>query len=422
MYNIFLTFFIGLFCIVFSDKLTNAPSSFQNNEDRDWRSEAILKLWKERQKMGHTPLKCFKVPGMPHLDLTFKDESKARTGSVKHRFAWCLWMWGLLEGHINENITVYESSTGNSAASEAYFAQLIGVPFVAVLSNTIEEVKENIIKSHGAEILKTESSKTHSRAESEAEKNGGFFMNQYGNAAFAEEFHESGNSKFESVNLMHEIITQLKKCGKKAPDYFVHTAATGGTISSVGKYIQKHNLETKVVLADTEFSTYFDYLKDRQFTNESAGNQWIKPGLSVTGFGNEDPVIFGKTSSLLPALVDQAYKIPDLASVAAMHFLKGNGINGGTSTGIDFVASLSLAATSKQQKNLSIVTVLGDDGSHYEATYNNLTWIEENFKVHGGIRGLKCWKKVITNSYKKGSDPLEEGSTQCDKYRSKAIQ
>jgi hypothetical protein len=28
----------------------------------------------------------------------FKDESRSRTGNLKHRFAWCLFMWALLEG------------------------------------------------------------------------------------------------------------------------------------------------------------------------------------------------------------------------------------------------------------------------------------------------------------------------------------
>lgn len=49
--------------------------------------------------------------------------------------------------------------------------------------------------------------------------------------------------------------------------------------------------------------------------------------------------------SLLRAVIDQAIKIPDIASTAAMEVLKRLGINGGTSTGTNFIAALHLAAT-----------------------------------------------------------------------------
>lgn len=85
--------------------------------------------------MGHTPIVHLAIPGMPDVDFMFKNESASRTGNLKHRFSWALFMWALVEGHITANTTVYEASSGNTAASEAYMAQLIGVPFVAVVSS-----------------------------------------------------------------------------------------------------------------------------------------------------------------------------------------------------------------------------------------------------------------------------------------------
>ena len=46
-----------------------------------------------------------------------------------------------------------------------------------------------------------------------------------------------------------------------------------------------------------------------------------------TGFGYAGPAIRGVTTSLLPAAIDLAYKVPDLASTAAMHVLKGLPLN-----------------------------------------------------------------------------------------------
>lgn len=96
--------------------------------------QSIQRMWEERQRMGYTPLVQMRIPGSPEMDFYFKDESRAVTGNLKHRFAWCLFMWALLEGHIDRNTTVYEASSGNTATCEAYFSRLIGVNFTAVVS------------------------------------------------------------------------------------------------------------------------------------------------------------------------------------------------------------------------------------------------------------------------------------------------
>lgn len=42
-------------------------------------------------------------------------------------------MWAIVDGKIGENTTVYEASSGNTAASEAYMCRLIGVKFIAIV-------------------------------------------------------------------------------------------------------------------------------------------------------------------------------------------------------------------------------------------------------------------------------------------------
>jgi hypothetical protein len=151
------------------------------------------------------------------------------------------------------------------------------------------------------------------RAEQEAEKNNGFYMNQFANAHRAEEFHESKDKKkkfcfsclgagnqLESVNVFHEIIQQLKTVDRKSspnmPEYFIHSAGTGGTISSVGRYIRKYGVKTKTVMTDTQYSIYFDYVIFDQFKNESGLGYWVKPGMSGTGFGYAGPAVLGVTT------------------------------------------------------------------------------------------------------------------------------
>ncbi|EJW70641.1 hypothetical protein WUBG_18452, partial [Wuchereria bancrofti] len=72
-------------------------------------------------------------PGYENVDFVFKNESASRTGSLKHRYSWALIMWAIVDGKIGENTTVYEASSGNTAASEAYMCRLIGVKFIAIV-------------------------------------------------------------------------------------------------------------------------------------------------------------------------------------------------------------------------------------------------------------------------------------------------
>uniref|UniRef100_A0A0R3S4T3 Uncharacterized protein n=1 Tax=Elaeophora elaphi TaxID=1147741 RepID=A0A0R3S4T3_9BILA len=122
--------------------------------------------------------------------------------------------------------------------------------------------------------------------------------------------------------------------------------------------------------------------------------------------------------SLLRAVIDRAIKIPDIASTAAMAVLKQLGINGGTSTGTNFIAVLHLAATHNRSsffnsKRLLIATILGDTGNYYKSSYYNRTWINEKFNAHGGLTAYDCWIKEIKEALKFGSDPLITGHERC---------
>ncbi|KHN80066.1 Putative pyridoxal-phosphate dependent protein F13B12.4 [Toxocara canis] len=409
-----------------SARISPAPIDHRiQSVTNSWRSNAITRLWAERGRMGRTPLFRLPLPGLPYVDVLFKDESATESGSLKHRYAWALLMWAVVDGKINANTTVYEASAGNTAASEAYFCTLIGLKFVAVIPYSTEQAKVKRIESYGGSVLKTKPGDMLVRAQQEADRNGGFFMNQFANSDKAEEFHESGDCPRESANLMHEILAQMRKFANltvKRPHYFVHPAGTGGTITSVGRYAKKYDLSTEIVLADSEFSVYCDYVMKGKFANESGAAFVVPPGMAGTGFGSLGAVKLGVTSSLLPTVIDRVIKVPDLASTAAMFVLKRRGVNGGASTGLNLVATLHVAATASYAQlpsgqRLTIVTSLGDSGDNYISSYLNRTWIADNFKPHGGLPVYECWIDVIERSMDSGSDALIEGTKLCTNRR-----
>ncbi|PIO64209.1 pyridoxal-phosphate dependent protein [Teladorsagia circumcincta] len=391
----------GLVC---KEKDGSDPPDHGHEEDK-WRSNAIQKLWDERKKMGHTPLVKFQPKGFPNVDIFLKNETASKTQTLKHRFSWALIAWAIIEGKVHSNTTVYDSTSGNTGASEAYMCTLVGLPYIAVVDVSLRNF----------------------HAEDQAKKNKGFFINQFGNAQEAEEFHESGGNPHESTNMFHEVLLQLnedKNQKKKVPDYFVHSSGTGGTITSVGRYVKRYNLPTIITLSDSEYSLFYDYVISNKFTNESGTKYWKAPGVSGIGYGyNVKPIIYRETTSLNPNVVDEAMKMPDIASAAAMHVLRERGIGGGASTGLNFLVSLHKAYQLKKSKDvkgrLTIVTVMCDPGEFYDSTYFNSTWVDKLFADKGGMLGLRCWKKVINKSIDNGTDFLEEGLASCPGTRAK---
>ncbi|KJH45734.1 pyridoxal-phosphate dependent protein [Dictyocaulus viviparus] len=405
-------------------KLSGAPND-NLTQDRTWTNLAIRRMWKERKDMSHTPIFKFNYIGQKHVDIVFKNESASRSGSLKHRYAWALLMWALVEGHVKNGTHVYEASSGNTAASLAYMCRLLNIDFTAIVPDTIEAIKVKHIEDYGGKVVKVPIGERLVRARQLAAENGGFFMNQFGNADKAEEFHESGDSLQESTNLIHEFLVQLNTDENqevKVPHYFVHAAGTGGTISSIGRYTKKYGINIEIVLADTQFSVYYDYVMYGRFKNESGAGLWVEPGMAGIGYGPMGMARKGETTSMNPAVIDRVVKIPDLAATAAMRVLRDQELPMKSTSHViplmhrsNILISniITLYYRRPLKSRLTIATLLADPGRNYDATYYNRDWIRQKFSHHGGIEAYDCWYSVISDSLSSGDDPLSVGYQLC---------
>ena len=100
---------------------------------RSWLDEALRRIEADFNRSADTHLLRLPIPAAPGITLYFKDESTHPTGSLKHRLARSLFLYALCNGWVREGTTVIEASSGSTAVSEAYFAQLLDLPFVAVV-------------------------------------------------------------------------------------------------------------------------------------------------------------------------------------------------------------------------------------------------------------------------------------------------
>src|SRR2546423_3664138 len=119
---------------------------------RAWVDEAIRRVSADANRSADTHLIRVPLPGPWAewgIDVYLKDESTHPTGSLKHRLARSLFLYGLCNGWIREGTTVVEASSGSTAVSEAYFAKMLGLPFVAVLPRPTAKEEGEPIEVHG---------------------------------------------------------------------------------------------------------------------------------------------------------------------------------------------------------------------------------------------------------------------------------
>ncbi|ABV87667.1 PLP-dependent cysteine synthase family protein [Shewanella pealeana] len=328
-----------------------------------WVNQAIEKIEADFQRSADTHLIKLDTPGLNGIDIYLKDESTHPTGSLKHRLARSLFLYALCNGWIKEGTTVIESSSGSTAVSEAYFARLLGLPFIAVMPSTTAKKKIQQIEFYGGQChFVDHSSKIYAESERLAQQLDGHYMDQFTYAERATDWR--GNN-----NIANSIFNQMEKEQYSIPTWIVMSPGTGGTSATIGRYIRYQRLTTKLCVVDPENSVFFDYFNTGD-KNVSCAN-----GSKIEGIGRPRA-----EPSFIPGVVDEMRKIPDPASVATINWLENIiGRKTGASTGTNLYGALQLASEmAAKGETGSIVTLICDSGERYLDTYYNNEWIKEN--------------------------------------------
>jgi cysteine synthase A len=328
-----------------------------------WVKEAVRKIEADFNRSADTHLIKLVVPGVPTIQLYLKDESTHPTGSLKHRLARSLFLYGLCNGWIKEGTTIVEASSGSTAVSEAYFAQLLGLPFVAVMPKNTSPAKIAQIEFYGGQChLVDDSGQVYAASHRLAQKTGGHYMDQFTYAERATDWR--GNN-----NIAESIFQQMGQEPHSVPDWIICGAGTGGTSATIGRFIRYQCFDTRLAVVDPENSVFYDFYRtDDTDVTLSAGSR-------VEGIGR--PRV---EPSFMPQVIDRMIKVPDAASYASIHFLDrilGRKCGGSTGTNIYGVFQV-MAEMYHQVKSGSIVSMICDSGDRYLHTYYNETWLQQN--------------------------------------------
>jgi cysteine synthase len=336
------------------------PVDRSSERTRAWGTEAIRRVEADANRSADTHLHTFPLPPEWGVDLYLKDESVHPTGSLKHRLARSLFLYALTSGWIVEGTTVVEASSGSTAVSEAYFAQLIGVPFVTVMPRETSPEKIALIERYGGRCRFVDRpAAMYDEAQQLADEVDGHFLDQFTFAERATDWR--GNN-----NIAESIFDQLAMERHPVPEWIVVGAGTGGTSATIGRYVRYRRHPTRLAVVDPENSAFLpawelgvpDYSTGMPSRIEGIGRPRME-------------------ASFVPGVIDLMVRVPDAASVAAarhLHAVTGRWAGGSTGTNLWGVWHL-VARMIRSGTRGSVVTLICDSGERYRHSYYDDAWV-----------------------------------------------
>lgn len=328
--------------------------------ERQWVTEAIARLLAESDACAETPLRRLVLPGFPGIRILLKDESVHASGSLKHRLARSLFLYALCSGKIRQGQTMIDASSGSTAISEAWFAQRLGLPFIAVMPRSTSRAKQHEIIALGGRCALVDTDEdTAAHARELAGELDACYLDQFGEAGSATDWR--GNN-----NIAQSILQQCIDVGAGDPDWIVCGAGTGGTSTTIGRYLRYSGSAARLCVADPVGAAFARGWREKDRAVVASRPTFIE-GVGrprVEACFNFD-------------LVDEVLEIGDSASIAGAWWLERRmGRRYGGSSGTNIVAALQLATRMRSAgRRGSVVTLLCDRGERYADTLFDPRWL-----------------------------------------------
>ncbi len=342
---------------------------------RAWTDQAVRRIEADFNRSADTHLIPIELPHHPGIQLYLKDESSHPTGSLKHRLARSLFLYALCSGWIGPDTPVVEASSGSTAVSEAYFARMLGLRFIAVVPRSTAAEKIAAIEFQGGEChFADEPNQVYAEAERLSREVCGHHMDQFKYAERATDWR--GNN-----NIAQSIFHQLGRERHPVPRWIVCGAGTGGTLATLGRFVRYNHFPTEICLSDPEGSVFHRHVADR----------------SVTAIGRCESCIEGigrprVEPSFIPDVIDRALVVRDADSIAAARVLSerlGRLCGGSTGTNLWACASL-IDEMVAQGLSGSVVSILCDQGERYASTYFNDAWVaDKRLDLAPGMQAMR---------------------------------
>jgi len=323
--------------------------------------------------IGKTPM-----VEVTHIDtgpcrLFLKLENQNPGGSIKDRVARSMIEAAEADGRLKPGGTIIEATAGNTGLGLAQVAVMKGYKLILIVPDKMAREKILHLRAMGVDVRITRSDVGKGHPEYYQDMAQTIAQGIPG-ALYANQFENPANPHAHETTTAPELWEQMEH----DIDAVVVGVGSGGTLTGLGRFFQKHSPKTEMVLADPAGSILYDYVTTG--TYGEAGS-WI-----VEGIGED----------FIPAnaqmdLVSKAYSIPDRESVeTARLLLEKEGILAGSSSGTLLAAALRYCREQTEAKR--VVSLVCDTGGKYLTKMFNDMWVAahgfEDRPKRGDLRDL----------------------------------
>ena len=339
--------------------------------------------------IGETPLvEVIRLDRGP-CRLFLKLESANPSGSIKDRPARTMIEAAEADGRLKPGGTIVEATAGNTGLGLALVGAQKGYRTVLVVPDKMSREKVLHCRALGAQVILTRSDvgKGHpdyyqDLAVTITQRTpGAFHINQFANPANPEA-HEKTTGP--------EILRQMDG----DVDAIVVGVGSGGTLTGIGRFMQRASPKTEMILADPVGSVLAPLVNTGTMTQ--AGS-W-----TVEGIGED----FVPPNADLK-LVREASSVSDQDSFAAARdLLRKEGVLAGSSSGTLLTAALRYCR--KQTNPKRVVSLVCDSGAKYlSKVFNDAFLVQEGWiERHGTVRDLVVSRHGDGAVEVKPNDPL----------------
>ncbi|MCH2139781.1 MAG: cystathionine beta-synthase, partial [Phycisphaerales bacterium] len=322
--------------------------------------------------IGNTPmLEVSRIDTGP-CRLLLKLESQNPGNSIKDRIALSMIEAAERDGRLQAGGHIIEATAGNTGIALALIGGLKGYQVSVIVPDKMSEAKIAHLRALGAEVVITRSDvqKGHPDyyqevAQRLADQTGGYYVNQFENAANAQAHYDTTGP---------EIWSQTDG----TVDALIAGIGSGGTLAGAGRYLREQNPDVKLVLADPAGSILEPLINHGQNVDPGA---WL-----IEGIGED----FVPDVADLD-IINEAIGITDAESFeAARLLLREEGVLAGSSSGTLLAAALTWCR--RQTEPQTVVTFACDHGSKYLSRMFNDYWMrDQGFierRTNGDLRDL----------------------------------
>jgi cystathionine beta-synthase/cysteine synthase A len=302
--------------------------------------------------VGNTPI--VKINRIGHdlsCDLYAKCEFLNAGGSVKDRIGVNMIEGAEKSGRIKPGDTLIEPTSGNTGIGMALTAAVKGYRMIITMPEKMSHEKEVVLKSLGAEIIRTPTEAAWDAPESHigvAKK----LNSEIPNSHILDQYANPANPDAHYENTAEEIINDLPNV-----DMVVMGVGTGGTVTGVAKRLKEYNTQIEIIGVDPFGSIL------------GGGNEIYSYHVEGIGYDFFPDVLEN-------GLINEYIKCPDKESFQiARQLIKEEGLLCGGSSGSAMWAALQVA--NRLKSGQVCLVILPDSIRNYLTKFVDDSWMQE---------------------------------------------